>query len=140
MGRSGLGEDPRDAAGVAGRPIVLFDGGCPMCRREIAHYQRLDRAGAVLWRDIVSDPRAPEAAGVSWDDAMRRLHVIDPVGAVHTGARAFVVVWQALPRYRWLAHAVVAVPGLVGLMDRAYVVFADWRWRRRCRDGVCGIR
>ncbi len=30
-----------------------------------------------------------------------------------------------------------AVPGLIGLLDFAYGRFARWRWRRRCRDGVC---
>lgn len=31
------------------RATVFFDGGCPMCRREIAHYQRLDAAGRIRW-------------------------------------------------------------------------------------------
>ena len=26
------------------RPMVFYDGGCPLCRREIAHYRRIDSA------------------------------------------------------------------------------------------------
>jgi predicted DCC family thiol-disulfide oxidoreductase YuxK len=29
------------------RPVVFYVGGCPLCRREISHYRRLDRRGAV---------------------------------------------------------------------------------------------
>lgn len=33
-------------------PVVFFDGGCPLCVREISHYKRLDRDGAVSWVDL----------------------------------------------------------------------------------------
>ena len=36
------------------RPVVLFDGGCPMCSREIAHYRRLGGAEAIDWIDIAA--------------------------------------------------------------------------------------
>mgnify|MGYP000446977673 CR=1 FL=1 len=35
----------------SGRPLVFYDGSCPLCRREIAHYRRQDRAGALGWVD-----------------------------------------------------------------------------------------
>ncbi len=34
------------------RLMVYYDGQCPVCRREIALYRRLDTAGAVAWRDL----------------------------------------------------------------------------------------
>ena len=40
---------------VATRPpqVTLFwDGGCPLCRREIAYYKTLDANGQVDWVDI----------------------------------------------------------------------------------------
>jgi predicted DCC family thiol-disulfide oxidoreductase YuxK len=126
-----------ERAGPAGPTTVFFDGGCPMCRREIAHYQRLDGAGRVRWLDIHHDRAAVDSVGVSWESAMQRLHVLDAGGELRTGVPAFVAIWRELPGYRWLARAVAAVPGLVALMDLGYGRFARWRWRRRCRDGVC---
>jgi predicted DCC family thiol-disulfide oxidoreductase YuxK len=127
------------AASVAdvGRPAVYFDGGCPMCRREIAHYQRLDGAGKIRWLDIHREPGIVAEVGVNWEAAMQRLHVRSGSGELHTGVPAFVEIWRELPRYRWLARGVTAIPGLIPLLDFAYGRFARWRWRRRCAEGVC---
>ena len=38
------------------RPVVFYDGGCPLCRREIAHYQRIDRERRIQWTDIQQEP------------------------------------------------------------------------------------
>ena len=119
------------------RSTVFFDGGCPMCRREIAHYQRLDEAGRIRWLDIHREPDAVAEVGVSWETAMQRLHVRSGSGVLYTGVPAFVAIWRELPRYRWLARLVSATPGLILLLDFAYGRFARWRWRRRCRDGIC---
>ncbi|CRI64811.1 hypothetical protein THIOKS12130002 [Thiocapsa sp. KS1] len=31
---------------------AYFDGGCPLCSKEIAHYRRIDKAGAIHWVDL----------------------------------------------------------------------------------------
>lgn len=120
------------------RVTVFFDGGCPLCRREIDHYRRLNGAEHLDWHDIHADPDGLAAAGIPWQQAMERLHVRDRAGTLRTGAHAFVALWRELPGYRWLARTVSVIPGFVWIMDRIYTVFARWRWRQRCRDGVCG--
>jgi predicted DCC family thiol-disulfide oxidoreductase YuxK len=127
----------QESGSFEGTTTVLFDGGCSLCRREIAHYRKLDSAKRVQWLDIHRDPDSVAVAGVSWDEAMQRLHVLQPDGTLRTGVYAFVAIWRELPGYRWLARVVSVVPGLVFVMDRVYGRFARWRWRRRCRDGVC---
>ena len=59
------------------RPVVFFDGGCPLCRREIAHYQRLDQQDKVRWVDIHAQPDSLHPYGVSWETAMQRIHLLD---------------------------------------------------------------
>jgi len=34
---------------------VYFDGACPLCRREIAHYRSRDRAARIAFLDIAAD-------------------------------------------------------------------------------------
>ncbi|WP_018864148.1 MULTISPECIES: thiol-disulfide oxidoreductase DCC family protein [Thioalkalivibrio] len=119
------------------RPIVFFDGGCPLCRREIGHYQRLDKVGHVDWQDIHADAAPLRSWRIDWGAAMRRMHVVDTQGQIHTGAWAFVVVWQHLPYYRVLGRGLRRVPPVVRLMDRVYEGFARRRWRSRCSDGLC---
>lgn len=122
------------------RPSMLFDGSCPLCRREVAHYQRLDKhRNAVNWVDIQQNQPLLDAHGISHAQAMQRLHVITAKGCVVDGAAAFVVIWEALPYYRWLAR-LTRLPGVVTLMEFGYRHFARWRFKRRCREGVCEVK
>lgn len=126
-------------ASAAGTTLTTFyDGGCPLCSKEIAHYQRVDRAGRIRWVDITQDTEALTAAGLDTATAMRRLHVQHADGRLAQGVPAFIAIWRQLPGYRWLARGVTAL-GLTRPLDAAYRRFADWRFQRRCRQGACAI-
>ena len=118
--------------------VVFYDGGCPLCSRELAHYRRLDRAGAIEWLDLHRSVDRLTEAGIAFDAAMARLHVIDPRSGVVSGVPGFVALWRHLPYYRHLACLVEGLR-LTGPLDRLYDRFARWRLRRRCADGVCGL-
>jgi predicted DCC family thiol-disulfide oxidoreductase YuxK len=120
------------------KPTMFYDGACPLCRREVAHYRRLDRHDRVTWVDISHDPGALVPHGIDYRAAMERLHAIDEEGRVVTGVPAFLAVWRRLPGYRHLA-ALVDRLRLETILDGAYGRFAAWRFRRRCADGTCRI-
>lgn len=119
------------------RPVVFYDGGCPICRREIGFYQRLDREDAIDWRDIARQPKSLEGTGVDWGTAMRRFHVLDVEGRMRTGVDAFALVWEQLPGW-WLLARVVRGLRLVGPLERLYGWYADRRYARRCKTNTCG--
>ena len=119
------------------RTTMFYDGSCPLCRREVAHYRRLDQAGRVRWQDIAEDAAELTAHGIGREQAMRRLHALDAEGRLVSGAWAFAAIWRELPGYRWLARLVRTLH-LLPLIDFLYRHFARWRYARRCRDGVCG--
>ena len=118
------------------QPIVFYDGGCPLCRREIAHYQRIDRERCIQWADIQQEADTLQAHGLSWEQAMQRMHVRDSDGQMVSGAAAFVVLWRQFPRYRFLA-GLVSLPGIHWAAEQVYTVFARRRYRSRCNDQVC---
>ena len=115
---------------------MYFDGGCPLCRKEVAHYQRRDRDERVRWVDISREPEALAPLGVDLATAMRRLHATDEHGRLVIGVAAFVAIWRQLPGYRHLARAVTTLR-LTPLLDWGYARFAAWRLRRRCTSGSC---
>ncbi len=121
------------------RTRMFYDGGCPLCRREVAHYRRLDPTGRVDWVDISRDPETLAALGITLEQAMARLHVQDRRGRLLTGVAAFAAVWDELPGYRHLARLVRAL-GLVPVLDRAYAGFARRRYAQRCAEGFCAAR
>ena len=118
------------------KPTVFFDGGCPLCRREIQHYRRLDLGERVRWVDITAAGEVLARHGIDPAAAMQRLHALNERGEVVTGVAAFLVVWRQLPGYRHLARLLERL-GLTPVLDRAYARFAVWRLRRRCAGGVC---
>ena len=118
------------------RPLVFYDGGCPLCRREIAHYRRIDSAQRLHWLDAVKEPETLARHGLSLEQAMAELHVLDAAGRWQRGADAFLVIWQQLPVYRWLAR-IVTVLGLRRPLGFVYRHFAAWRYRHRCGTGNC---
>lgn len=120
------------------RPAVFYDGNCPLCRREIAHYRRIDRSGQICWIDAAADHEALARHGLSLEQAMAELHVLDKTGAWRRGLDAFITIWVHLPPYRWLAR-LASLPGLKQLLAAAYRLFARWRYRRRCGSDGCTI-
>jgi predicted DCC family thiol-disulfide oxidoreductase YuxK len=134
LAAAGLAESVDAAAPAA---TVFYDGACPLCRREIAHYRRLRGAERVLWIDIARADAPLATYGLSRELAMARLHVRDTAGHWQTGAFGFAELWSHLPGYRWLART-LRLLRLLPLLDRVYASFARWRLRRACDERTCG--
>ena len=104
---------------------VYYDGSCPLCRAEISHYRAQQGAAAICFVDV-SKQDAPLAEGVSPQQAMARFHVRTSDGSVVSGARAFVSVWRALPRWAWAAR-IAALPGVTPALELGYRLFLPVR-------------
>jgi len=115
---------------------VLFDGGCPLCSREIAHYRTLASLTPIHWLDVTDDQAGLSHWGIAPAAAMAEFHVFDEAGRLHKGADGFVTLWLALPYYRRLAQACRRLH-LLPLMRWGYGRFARWHFKRRCEAGVC---
>jgi len=100
---------------------VLYDGACPLCRREIAVYRGLtpiDPLQSLGFTDVSAvDAALPE--GGDRASYLARFHVQTADGQLLSGAAAFVALWRTLPGWRWLAK-VADVPGVTPLMEIAY--------------------
>jgi predicted DCC family thiol-disulfide oxidoreductase YuxK len=104
---------------------VYFDGSCPLCQAEIAHYRKQDGAGTICFLNV-SENEQTLAPDLSKQQAMRRFHVRRIDGSLLSGAAAFVAIWSALPRWRWLAR-LAALPGILSCLEAAYRLFLPVR-------------
>ena len=111
-------------------PTVYFDGGCPVCSREIAMYQRQPGADSVVWIDVTRCGASDLGSGLTRDAAMARLHLRRPDGSLVSGAQAFTSLWRLLPRWAWLGRMLGTVLGL-WLLEAGYRGFLAIRrgWR-----------
>ena len=109
-------------SGASAPPLtVLYDGACPLCRREIGVYRGLRPIAPVCFADV-SDTAQPLPSGITREQLMTRFHVRDSDGQLLSGAQAFLALWAALPGWRWLA-LVGRLPGAAWAMERAYRLF-----------------
>jgi predicted DCC family thiol-disulfide oxidoreductase YuxK len=106
---------------MSGPVTVFYDGSCPLCRREIGLYQGSDGAEGIRFCDV-SNNAAVLPGNLSRSDAMARFHVTDQNGYTKSGARAFIALWLALPRWRWIGR-LASIPPLPFLLEGAYRSF-----------------
>ena len=117
-------QDNTEAAALT----VLYDGACPLCRAEISVYQGL----APLYADApvcyadVSDAALELPPGTTRAQLLARFHVRDRDGQLVSGAQAFLLLWSALPGWRWLAR-LGRLPGVARIMEWAYTLFLHFR-------------
>ena len=107
---------------------VLFDGACPLCRREISVYQGLRPINPTTKLAFADVSLAHTALPPGGNRAayLKRFHVQLADGSVRSGAAAFVALWAVLPGWRWLAKA-ARLPGATPLMELAYRAFLTVR-------------
>ena len=128
-----LGTAPTETQVVCSlNPQVLYDGSCPLCRREIAFYQQQEASQLTLqahqkiqWVDV-SGPAAPIPASYTQAQLMARFHVQNQQGQVLSGAAAFVYLWSLLPGWRYLSY-VAKIPGMLTLLELTYRFFLRFR-------------
>lgn len=115
--RPGAEQAPEQA-----RPTVYYDGACPICVREIGFYRRQAGADRICWTDVSHAGAADVAPDLSRQKALARFTVRGVDGQLVSGSRAFVVIWQNLPRFRWLARFFRLRP-CAWMLEQAYRVF-----------------
>ncbi len=80
---------------------VFFNNSCNLCRYEINHYKKIADS-SLEWIDITNNDEALKATSKTHKELLRRLHVIDN-DEVISGAKAFLIIWSKIPKYKFLA-------------------------------------
>jgi predicted DCC family thiol-disulfide oxidoreductase YuxK len=107
---------------------VYYDGVCPLCSREIAHYRKAAGAERLDFVDAATCEPGELGAGLTRDAALARMHVRLADGSLVSGAAAFGMLWRRLPRFAWAGR-------LAGLP----VVLPCWRPAIGCSSGCGGF-
>jgi predicted DCC family thiol-disulfide oxidoreductase YuxK len=112
------------------RPTVFYDGGCPVCSREVQFYRNREGADFFAWVDVARADEALLGPGLSRDEALARMHVRRADGTIVSGAAAFAEIWRGMPGLRWLGM-LLGVPPFGVLAELGYQLFLRARklWR-----------
>jgi predicted DCC family thiol-disulfide oxidoreductase YuxK len=118
--------------------VVLFDGGCPMCRRTVRRLRALDWRQRLRFVDA-TDAAAREriAPGLTEAAVLIQMYVVDEHGARHAGFEAALQISRVVPLLRPLWF-IGRAPGIRSLGHLVYRTIAANRVRRgRCTDDLC---
>ena len=80
---------------------VFFNNSCSVCRLEINHYKKISESN-LEWIDITNNDDALKITSKTQEELLRRLHVIDN-GKVIGGAKAFIIIWSKIPKFKFLS-------------------------------------
>lgn len=127
---------PTGQEGASWQVRVLYDGDCPLCRREIAGLRKLDRGrGRIDFEDIAALGFDAARYGTDHATLMARIHAVLPDGRLIEGVEVFRRAYAAVG-LGWLL-APTRWPGLRRLADAGYRWFARNRLRLTGRPEVC---
>lgn len=98
---------------------VWYDGGCPLCVREIALMARLDRHGRIEFVNLDSEEAS---CPVDRELLLRRMHAREGDGSLVDGAAAFAAMWRAIPVMRPLG-LLAKNRAVLWVLERLYRAF-----------------
>ena len=105
---------------------VYYDGACPLCRREIAFYQRRAGDAPIEWVDVSSVDGDAVEPDLTVRAAMGRFHIRNATGELVSGGAAFAALWVAIPGWKPLGR-VMQTPPFSWIVRVAYRVFLPLR-------------
>jgi predicted DCC family thiol-disulfide oxidoreductase YuxK len=119
---------------------IFYDGGCPLCRREISMLRRRDRHRTVRFTDIDADDFSLAPDGRTYEQLMAGIHGRLPDGTWIQGVEVFRRLYAAAGFRRLVRVSRWSV--IAPLLDIAYRIFARNRLRLtgRCSAATCKIR
>ena len=116
--------------------VMLFDGDCPLCMREVRMLRRADGwRGRLGFEDIAAPDFDAGAYGTDLETLMARIHGVLPDGTLIEGVEVFRLAYTAAG-LGWLV-APTRWPGLRQLSEWSYRVFARNRLRWTGRADAC---
>ena len=122
---------------------LLYDGGCPLCRREARFLQNRNRHGWLAFEDITAPGFDPAVYHTTREELMGVIHGVFPDGRIVRKVAVFREAYRAIG-LGWLL-APTAWPGLRWLADGGYEWFAGKRmtigrlFGRACETGTCAV-
>ncbi len=104
--------------------MIWYDGGCPLCRREIAFMRRLDRRGAITFIDAADEH---SVCPIDKAELLARFHAQED-GKLLSGAAAFAAMWRAIPMLRPIG-LLAKNRWFLNILEKLYVQFLRVRPR-----------
>ena len=100
---------------------VYYNESCNICRAEINLYKK-QKNDNIEWVDVTNNKQAEIETLKDDKTLLRRLHVKEGEKII-SGAKAFLMVWNKLPKYRFL-YQILKLPVIFHIFSFGYEIIA----------------
>ena len=114
---------------------IFFDGGCPLCKREVDFLQSRNQKGYQSFIDInTSDFYLDLKYGITYKQAMERIHALKSDGSVIKDIKVFQEAYTLIG-LGWI-YAPTKIPIIDKVIEFIYSVWAKYRLKLTFRPSI----
>ena len=114
---------------------IFFDGGCPLCKREVEFLQSRNQRGYLSFIDInTSDFYLDFKYGITYKQAMERIHALKSDGSIIKDIKVFQEAYTLIG-LGWI-YAPTKIPIFSKFIDFIYGIWAKYRLRLTFRPSI----
>ena len=114
---------------------IFFDGGCPLCKREVDFLQSRNEKGYLSFIDInSSDFPLDSKDGISYKQAMERIHALKSDGSVIKDIKVFQEAYTLID-LGWI-YAPTKIPIFDKFIEFIYGIWAKYRLKITFRPSI----
>ncbi len=114
---------------------IFFDGGCPLCKREVDFLQSKNQKGTLRFIDInTSDFSSDLKYGITYKQAMDRIHALKCDGSVIKDIKVFQEAYSLIG-LGWI-YAPTKLPILDKFIEFIYGLWAKYRLKITFRPSI----
>ena len=106
---------------------VYYNESCSICRAEINLYKK-QNIKEIEWVDITNNTAAEKNTSKDNKTLLRRLHV-EEGGEIFGGAKAFLLVWKKIPKYKYL-YTFFKLPIVFEIFSFFYEIIAFFLYQK----------
>ena len=109
---------------------IIYDSSCYLCNKEIEYLKVQNTNNIFLFTDLENkkeryNPNDVKNVGITYGDAMRKMHIVKNDGSVITGKDAFYEIYKSIGMGKFLYFTQLPIIG--DLSDRVYNFWAKYR-------------
>ena len=114
---------------------IFFDGGCPLCKREVDFLQSRNQKGYLNFIDInTSDFYVNLKYGITYKEAMERIHALKSDGSVIKDIKVFQEAYDLID-LGWI-YAPTKIPIFDKFIEFIYRIWAKYRLKLTFRPSI----
>ena len=113
---------------------IFFDGECPLCKREVDFMNSRNQKGYLRFIDINSSNFSFDKYGITYKQAMERIHALKSDGSVIRDIKVFQHAYSLID-LGWI-YAPTKLPLIDKLLSLIYEVWAKYRLKITLRPSI----